>query len=131
MHIQNERPPCRDGIKRVAVYNEELATTVDSLTGKRFSGTLKYTPPVNSAGLKLEEIDADYPFSAVTYKKNLHTQSRTLWSDFAMQIMPENFVEMNRADAEKLGVKNGAWGSWRRTPQCESKVEKTRHMRFN
>ncbi len=97
----------KHGIKRVAVYNEELAATVDSLTGKRFSGTLKYTPPANSAGQKLEEIDADYPFSAVTYKKNLHTQSRTLWSDFAMQILPENFVEMNRADAEKLGVKDG------------------------
>jgi tetrathionate reductase subunit A len=97
----------KHGVQRVAVYNEELAATTESLTGKRFSGSLKYTPPTNSTGRKLEEIDADLPFAAVTYKKSLHTQSRTLWCDYAMEIMPENFVEMNKADAEKAGIQDG------------------------
>lgn len=92
------------GVQRVAVYNEELATTVNSLTGERFSGTLVYTPPVDAAGRRLEELDADYPFVVVTYKKNLHTQSRSLWCAYAMEVMPENFVEMNAADAGKMGI---------------------------
>jgi tetrathionate reductase subunit A len=94
----------RYGIKRVAVYNEDLASTVNSLTGKRFPGTLAYMPPVDAAGRRLEELDALYPFTVVTYKKNLHTQSRSLWCSYALEVMPENFVQMNETDAKKAGI---------------------------
>lgn len=94
------------GLKRVVLYNEELATTRNSLTGEFFSGTLKYIPPVNSKGLALEEVDSDYPFCVITYKMNLHAQSRTTFHSWAMDVFPENFAEINEKDAEKYGLKD-------------------------
>lgn len=95
----------RYGVKRVALYNEELALTKNSLTGERFPGTLKYIPPANSSGQPVEIADADYPFTVVTYKKALHTQSRSLWYKYSMEVTPENYVEVNEADAKQTGIK--------------------------
>ena len=95
----------RYGVKRVAIYNEELASTINSITGKKFPGTLKYIPPVNSSGEIMETLDSGYPFNVVTYKKALHTQSRSLWCRYSLEADPENFVEMNASDAAALGIK--------------------------
>ncbi len=97
----------KHGRKRYALYNEELAATINSMTGKRFAGTLKYLPPANLAGEPLEETDRKYPFSIVTYKRCLHTQSRSLWYRYSMEVIPENYVEMNEKDAVAVGVKDG------------------------
>ncbi|MGD9159036.1 MAG: molybdopterin-dependent oxidoreductase [Desulfobacteraceae bacterium] len=93
------------GVKRVALYNEELAATRNTLTGELFPGTLKYIPPVNSSGQNMEITDSDYPFNIVTYKKALHTQSRSLWFKYCMEITPENYIEIYEKDAIKLGIK--------------------------
>ncbi len=95
----------KHGIKRVVLYNEELATTRNSLTGEFFSGTLRYTPPMDSANNVIEEVDRDYPFYIVTHKMNLHTQSRTMFHRWSMEVFPENFVVMNEKDAVSLGIK--------------------------
>jgi tetrathionate reductase subunit A len=97
----------KHGIGRVAVYNEELAATRNALTGERFSGTLTFMPPVDAAGRPMAAMESDYPFTIVTYKKNLHTQSRSLWCQYAMEVMPENFVQLNSTDAASLGVADG------------------------
>lgn len=94
------------GLKRVVLYNEELATTRNSLTGEFFSGTLRYIPPVNSKGIVLEEIDRDFPFYVITYKMNLHAQSRTTFHNWALEVFPENFAVMHEKDAEKYGLKD-------------------------
>lgn len=95
------------GLKRVVLYNEELATTKNSITGENFSGTLKYTPPMTPKGRIIEDIDKkDYPFTVITYKMNLHAQSRTTWHKWSMEVFPTNYVEMNEADAKKMGLKN-------------------------
>lgn len=96
----------KHGTKRYALYNEELAATVNSMTGKRFGGTLKYLPPTELSGEALEEADHEYPFSIVTYKRCLHTQSRSLWFRYSMEVIPENYVEMNEKDGAELGVKD-------------------------
>ena len=94
------------GLKRVVLYNEELGTTRNSITGQFFSGTLKYTPPMTPTGVVIEDADKDYPFYIITHKMNLHAQARTVWHDWSMEVFPENFVVMNEADAKKLGIKN-------------------------
>ncbi len=96
----------RFGIKRVVLYNEELAITKNSLTGEFFSGTLKYIPPVDSKGIIIEEVDRDYPFYVITHKMNLHTQSRTTSHRWSEEVFPENFVMINEKDAEELGLKD-------------------------
>ncbi len=93
------------GVKKVHLYNEDLALTRNSLTGELFPGTLKYAPPIDSSGKVIEEIDRDYPFTVITYKKNLHTQSRTTCHRWAMEVFPENYVEINARDAEARGIK--------------------------
>lgn len=97
----------KHGTKRYAIYNEDLAATIDSMTGKRFDGTLKYLPPTDLSGKTIEEADAEYPFSIVTYKRCLFTQSRSLWFRFSMEVIPQNYVEMNEKDAAALSVKDG------------------------
>lgn len=94
------------GLKRVVLYNEELATTRNSLTGEFFPGTLRYIPPVNSKGVIIEEADRDYPFYVITYKMSLHAQSRTTSHSWSMEVFPENFVVMNEKDAAKMGLKD-------------------------
>ena len=95
------------GIKRVVLYNETLATTRNSITGEYFPGTLKYTPPATPKGRRLEEVDKDYPFMPVTYKMNLHAQSRTILSSISMEVFPTNFVQMHENDAKNLVVTDG------------------------
>lgn len=94
------------GIKRVAIYNEALATTRNAMNGEFYAGTLKYTPPLTPKGRDLEKIDREYPFSPVTYKRALHSQSRTVLSSVTMEVAPTNFVHMHADDAGRLGLKD-------------------------
>ncbi len=95
------------GLKRVVLYNEELATTRNSVTGEYFSGTLKYVQPQTPTGTDIEKADKEYPFTVITHKMNVHTQSRTVLHDWSMEIFPENFVVMHENDAKKLSLKDG------------------------
>lgn len=94
-------------VKRVLLYNEDLAGTTNTLTGNRFHGSLKYLPPMDSSGNIIDEMDKEYPFYVITHKMNVHTQSRTSVHRWAMEIFPENFVIINDRDARELGVKAG------------------------
>jgi tetrathionate reductase subunit A len=94
------------GLKRVVLYNETLAQTRNSLTGERYSGTIKYEPPTDCRGGIIDELDKDYPFTVVTYKMNLHAQSRTTWHRWSMEVFPENFVMLHEEDARRLKIQN-------------------------
>lgn len=96
----------RFGLKRVVLYNEELATTRNSLTGAYFPGTVKYIPPEDAAGNTIADKDREFPFALVTFKMNLHAQSRSTSHRFSMEVFPENFVIVNTEDARELGVKD-------------------------
>ncbi len=95
------------GVKRVVLYNEDLAMAINTLSGQQFHGTLKYLPPMDSAGDIIAEKDWEYPYYVITHKMNVHTQSRTNSHRWAMEIFPENFVVINEKDAAGLGVKSG------------------------
>ncbi|MFP7755624.1 molybdopterin-dependent oxidoreductase [Thermodesulfobacteriota bacterium B35] len=96
----------RHGVRRVVLYNEELAASRNALTGERFSGTLCWQPPADAAGRILAESDQEYPFALVTHKMNVHTQSRTTSHRWTMELVPENFVVMHVDDARDLGLHN-------------------------
>ncbi len=97
----------KHGVDRVVLYNEKLGTTRNSLTGAQYSGTIQYLAPQDSSGELITDKDQEFPFSIVTHKMHVHTQSRTAWNQYAMELFPENHVQINRTDAEKLGLKNG------------------------
>ncbi len=92
------------GLSEVHLYNEKLAQSINSITGERFKGMPHWIAPKDSKGMLMDDLQQDYPFAIVTYKNRLHTQSRSLWSSLSMEITNENRVEINPADAQKLGV---------------------------
>ncbi len=98
----------RYGVKKVALYNEELALQCNSLTGEYCSGVATYIVPATPSGEILADIDAEYSYNVVTYKMNVHAQARTVWHKWAMEIFPENHILMNEQDAarEKLSTGN-------------------------
>lgn len=97
----------KHGIERVVLYNEKLGTTRNSLSGELCSGTVQCLAPEDSSGTNIAEKDQNFPYSVVTYKMHVHTQSRTTWHQYAMELFPENHVQVNRADGEQLDLKNG------------------------
>lgn len=87
------------------LYIEEVANTRHSMTGKYFQGYPIYEPIIDSMGK--EVIDKE-PFILITYKESWGTQSRTAsnyWGQLGLQ--PENYVVMNKSDADKLKLSNG------------------------
>jgi tetrathionate reductase subunit A len=97
----------KHGVQKVLLYNEELAGTRNALTGALFPGSLTYLSPTATSGKAAEQTQRDFPFALVSYKMNLHTQSRTTWHQWAMEVVPENTVMVNQADADACGVKTG------------------------
>lgn len=96
----------RNGIIKVAVYNEDLAAARHFLTGEHFPGTATYYPPVDGSGNNLAHADRDFPYLLVTHKMNLHAQSRTTSHRWSMEVFPENHVIMHESDAKREGVKD-------------------------
>lgn len=97
----------KKGINEVFIYNESLGLSKNALTGVKFAGAPVFIHPKNASDRLIDKEDDAFPFSVVTYKKSLHTQSRSLWCDAAMEIQGENHIELNRQDAEKNGFKDG------------------------
>ncbi|WP_457574154.1 molybdopterin-dependent oxidoreductase [Desulfolithobacter sp.] len=97
----------KHGLKRVVLFNEEMAAARNALTGERYPGTVHYWPPTDSAGEVMADKDRDYPFQVVTHKMNVHTQSRTINHPAALEIFPENHIVMHSDDARNLGIQDG------------------------
>lgn len=99
----------RFGVKRVVLYNEAMATTRNAITGEFFPGTVRYTPRATPKGRDTDALDgSEFPFAIVTYKMNLHAQSRTVLSSVAMEVAPTNHVHMHALDARRLGLDDQA-----------------------
>lgn len=97
----------KHGYGSYAIYNEKLANTINTMTGEKFSGTPLFVKPSFSDGQAMESLDKTYPYTVITYKMSEHTQSRSLWNNFGMELAPTNHVEMNEADAKAAGLKTG------------------------
>ena len=95
------------GIPRFAIFNEKLARARNSITGKPFVGTVTLSHATDATGGDIAAQDKDFPLTAITYKMNVHGQSRTNCHKWAMEIFPENMAVMHTDDAAKLGVKKG------------------------
>ena len=91
------------------IYNEKLATTPDSMTGKPYDPLPFYEPVRDCLGRPLEVDSGKYPLHIITYHPVYHAQARTAASTWLMGITPENWVQISAADARKLGIKSGDW----------------------
>ncbi len=87
------------------LYVEEVAKGRHSMTGARFEGLPVVEPIKDAAGNEVP--DDGYDLTLITYKEIIGGQSRThgaYWVQYA--VMPENFIVMNRVDAEARGLKD-------------------------
>jgi anaerobic selenocysteine-containing dehydrogenase len=93
--------------KQFNLFSEAVATGRHSMTGKNFSG-LPIAEPVQDAAGREVHFSSDFPFQLFTYKLIVGGQSRTIGNYWIMVAQQgQNYVQMNRRDAEKLGLKDG------------------------
>jgi tetrathionate reductase subunit A len=90
----------------IRFYQENLATTIDSMTGKPFDGMFNWYPSRDVLDRVIDD-SKDYPFQLVTYKPMQHAMARTAMNPSLMALRPTNFVEMNSSDGQALGLETG------------------------
>ncbi|MBI3092116.1 MAG: molybdopterin-dependent oxidoreductase [Candidatus Tectomicrobia bacterium] len=87
-------------------FCEEVALGHNSISGKLFEGFPHPEPPQDAAGKPVKQ--SGHRFTLLTYKTIHHGQSRTAPPDYWLaDLLPENHVLMNAADARKLALKAG------------------------
>lgn len=91
-------------------YQEKVAVNKNSMTGRYFDGLPQYRELVDCMERPLDpKIWEFYPFQLHTWKDTFHTQSRTMNNLWLASIKPQNYAELNPADARKLSVTTGDW----------------------
>jgi anaerobic selenocysteine-containing dehydrogenase len=97
-------------VRVLFAYQNSVALNKNSMTGKYFDGLPMYRTIVDCKEQPLDpNIYKEYPFQLHTWKDTFHTQSRTMNNLWLASIKPQNYADINPADAEKLGVKSGDW----------------------
>jgi anaerobic selenocysteine-containing dehydrogenase len=91
--------------KLVNLYHEKPATTRNSMTGAYLSGIPTYLPIADSVGKPLDHRGA--AFTLITNRSMLACKSRTVSNYWLTSVQPENFIEMSRFDAQRLGLQDG------------------------
>jgi len=88
------------------LFIERVAKQKDSITGERYDGLPHYDPPLFANGKPVG--DDQYQFQLITYKEAFGTNGRTSQLYWAQDsIRPENFVLLNKKDADRLGFDEG------------------------
>ncbi|MHC4600026.1 MAG: molybdopterin dinucleotide binding domain-containing protein [Planctomycetota bacterium] len=94
--------------KLYTFYSDRLASTYNTLTGLPIQDGLgNYLNNFQDWRGTAFDYSANYPLLSNTYKPAWHTQSRTVVCPTLMGLWPENFVEMNTADAAARGIVTG------------------------
>jgi anaerobic selenocysteine-containing dehydrogenase len=89
------------------IYVEPVGTGIHSVQGKRLSGVPVYQE-IESFDGKPVSFPKEFNLSMITYKEIYGGQSRTGGNYVGqMAIMPENFVNINKLDAQHLGLVDG------------------------
>ncbi len=90
------------------VFVDNIAAGIHSLTGEHFYGLPTHEPVKDAGGQELAQDEKKYPFRLFTFKHIYGGQSRTVgnyWSQLG--VAKENYVLMNKADADRLGLEDG------------------------
>lgn len=92
--------------KKINIYMEKVATTRDSMTGKRFYGYPVYVPAADMFDRPLNQ--SGYDLQLISYKEITGGQSRTSGNYWMLDLyLDENFILMNSKDADRLGLSDG------------------------
>ena len=90
------------------IFVDNVAAGKHSLTGENFSGLPVYEEIKDASGKSLTPDTGAFPFQLFTFKYIYGGQSRTIGNYWAqLGVSTENYVLMNKADADKFGLKEG------------------------
>jgi tetrathionate reductase subunit A len=92
----------------LAVYNEDVGSKVNTMTGKRFVGVPTWYPQRFADGTPIREIypESDWPVQLSAYKSNMQS-SYSIGAPRLRQIHPNNPVFIHPDDAAPLGLASG------------------------
>jgi tetrathionate reductase subunit A len=94
--------------KMIGLYFEKFATTKHAMTGKPYLAHADYVPaPADCTGKLLDDKSQGYDLTLITYKTITQTKSRTSGDYWLSAVYPENFVEIAKTDASRLGLSSG------------------------
>ncbi len=94
--------------KTLCIYNEKVAASTNTITGKRYSGCPGYYEQQVLDGTPLRQLypEHEWPFLLTNYKSNLQS-SLSIAAERLRQIKPYNPVAINRKDALRLKIETG------------------------
>src|SRR3990170_973329 len=90
----------------INIYQEKTAKTISSTTGKHLRGYANYISAPRDI-LDREINDPGYDLRLITYREISHTKSRTISNYWLLSLLPENFILMNKRDADAKGISDG------------------------
>jgi anaerobic selenocysteine-containing dehydrogenase/Ni/Fe-hydrogenase subunit HybB-like protein len=94
--------------KQLNLYQEKSAKAVNAMTGEHYPGVAVYVPaPRSSLGEDIR--DPEFPLRLITFREIVHTKSRTAANYWLLDLLPENHMLINVADARELGFSDGDW----------------------
>jgi tetrathionate reductase subunit A len=94
--------------KMLGIYFNNLVSTKNSMTGKTYLGHADYIEgPQDCTGKLINDEALGFDFTLITYKTISQTKSRTIGNYWLDALMPENFIDMAAADAQRMGLMTG------------------------
>lgn len=92
--------------KLLGLYQEKTATSTNTMTGKKYTGYATYIPAgLSSTGELIA--DGGYDLQLITYKEISMAKARGIGNYWLTALLSEGFVLMNKADADRFGLRNG------------------------
>ncbi|RLJ71180.1 tetrathionate reductase alpha subunit precursor [Hydrogenivirga caldilitoris] len=90
------------------VWSEDIAKTVNTITGEKFWGGARYYEPKPFADNRsLPDLFKEYPYRLMFSTGPLYTKHRSQFYYYIAQITPENFAVIHPETARELGVSTG------------------------
>lgn len=94
--------------KLINIYQEKTAGVKNAFTGKSLPGYPVYIPaPLDALGNPLPDEKEGYDLTLITYREINQTKSRTIGNYWLDALLPENFILINKRDADRLGLNPG------------------------
>lgn len=92
--------------KTIAMYNETVGTSFNSLTGERYSGVPRFYAPRLCTGEKIKTEEKGFDLLAFSYKSNVLSHADSALESLR-QIRYTTYLDINSATAKNHGIHHG------------------------
>lgn len=93
--------------KQINLYLEKYVRSKSPITGLPLPGIATCLPIANVVGEPIHDEAEGYDLHLITYREVTQTKSPTIVDYWLLAVQPENFILVNTADAQRLGLEDG------------------------